>query len=190
MPTGVYTRRLIPAVDRFWPKVLTSPNCWEWQGSRSKTGYGNFKFDSSCDKAHRAAWQLACGPIPKGFDVLHACDNPACVRNDDPGVYFIRGIYRPRFGHLWLGTPTDNNADKIAKGRAAHQTGNLRPPSGEQHYLSRLTWEAVREIHALRRSGVPRREVAKRFGVAPQTITNVMAGRKWPLHDCPPRLGQ
>jgi hypothetical protein len=74
---------------------------------------------------HRVAWELATGePVPSGMDVLHTCDNPPCARNDEPGVYFIRGIYRPRFGHLWLGTNLDNIIDRVEKGRS----WNRRPP--------------------------------------------------------------
>ena len=52
--------------------------------------------------AHRVAWMLAHGPIPRGMNVLHRCDVPRCVNPD----------------HLFLGTQHDNVRDMIAKGRA------------------------------------------------------------------------
>ena len=51
--------------------------------------------------AHRIAWQLTHGAIPKGMFVLHRCDNPPCVNP----------------AHLFIGTQRDNLRDCFAKGR-------------------------------------------------------------------------
>jgi hypothetical protein len=51
--------------------------------------------------ASRVSWQIHCGEIPAGLQVLHKCDNPRCVRPD----------------HLFLGTIADNVHDMLAKGR-------------------------------------------------------------------------
>ena len=51
--------------------------------------------------AHRLAWELTFGPIPDGLHVLHACDNPPCIRPD----------------HLMLGTQRANMRDAGRKGR-------------------------------------------------------------------------
>lgn len=51
--------------------------------------------------AHRLSWQIANGSIPDGLQVLHHCDNGACIRPD----------------HLFVGTQADNMRDMDAKGR-------------------------------------------------------------------------
>lgn len=133
MPNGVYTR--LSDADRFWQKVDRASKCWLWVAGRFPNGYGCFRPSGSGSKgAHVWAFEQAFGPIPDGFFVLHTCDIRPCVRNDEPGIYIINGIARPRFGHLWLGTPRDNMADMREKGRAA---------TGDRH-MSRTKPESLR----------------------------------------------
>lgn len=121
IPCASLGRRRSPA-DRFWQYVERGSDCWEWQGRRTRSGYGQMRRGGRADGyvyAHRMAWEIATGePAPDDMKVLHACDNRPCVRNDDPGIYVVNGIARPRFGHLWLGTSSDNMLDAFAKGRA------------------------------------------------------------------------
>jgi hypothetical protein len=73
--------------------------CVEWSGPRDSNGYGR---SGHGDRAHRVAWEAACGdPIPDGMVVMHLCDNPPCVNP----------------AHLRLGTVAENNRDRHAKGR-------------------------------------------------------------------------
>ena len=93
-----------PLEERFWEKVDTSGKCWIWLGATYPSGYGHVWQGSDNVKdeyAHRAAWFLANGPIPKGKQVLHDCDTPPCVRLE----------------HLYLGTPADNMRDRDTRGR-------------------------------------------------------------------------
>lgn len=91
---------------RFWAKVEKTENCWWWIAGRTPGGYGQFQMDGRPHPAHRVAWMLTNGrPIPAGLHVLHACDNPPCVRPE----------------HLRLGTVADNMADKAAHGRVNKQ---------------------------------------------------------------------
>lgn len=76
--------------------------CWVWQRSRHCTGgYGQLNIGGRPMLAHRFSWERTNGKIPPGMQVMHKCDNPACVRP----------------GHLELGTNLDNIIDKRRKGR-------------------------------------------------------------------------
>jgi hypothetical protein len=107
----------------FWSQVDRSGSCWLWTGqrlSRSSQAYG-YLWHAELGKtvhAHRVAWELTHGPIPRGLKVLHRCDNPICCA---PSC-------------LWLGTQLDNMRDMAAKGRRspdAHSPKG-RPWSPEQ----------------------------------------------------------
>lgn len=92
----------------FWSKVDVPDGCWLWTAGRDSDGYGKLAIglggkEQRHTRAHRFAYEAFNGPIPDGMVVMHTCDNPPCVRPD----------------HLVLGTPLDNNDDKVAKGRHA-----------------------------------------------------------------------
>lgn len=93
---------------RLESKLRREPNgCLVFTGAKSYGGYGKI-YSHSVGKrtvildTHRAAWELANGPIPDGVCVLHHCDNPSCCNVE----------------HLFLGTQADNMQDKSSKGRA------------------------------------------------------------------------
>lgn len=97
-------KRYQDRINKFWSLYLEDDKgCWNWQACTcERSGYGRFNLSHPKEQyAHRVAWFLANGPIPKGLDVLHTCDNPSCIN--------------PK--HLWLGTQADNNADRDLKGR-------------------------------------------------------------------------
>src|SRR6266702_1941364 len=93
----------------FWrhvkvPVTIDTTSCWEWTGYTNKKGYGQIRMGGKIIPAHKAAYILFVGPVPKGLQVCHRCDNPSCVN------YF----------HLFVGTNLDNYNDSLAKGRAAN----------------------------------------------------------------------
>lgn len=89
-------------IARFWDKVDTSGECWEWTAGCFKRGYGAFAYDDHRPGyAHRFSYELHHGPIPEGKVVRHTCDNPKCVNPD----------------HLKVGTQRDNIMDAINRDR-------------------------------------------------------------------------
>lgn len=68
---------------RFWGKVQVEGDCWVWQASKTKGGYGNFTLCTNGKKrwimAHRWAYLSMIADIPDGLDLDHLCRNRACV---------------------------------------------------------------------------------------------------------------
>lgn len=128
--------------------------CWEWPGSRSKFGYGRFRYTAALKiGAHRVAAMIKYGGIPDGICVMHSCDNPACVNP----------------AHLFLGTLADNNRDRAKKGRSRDQRG-------EKHHNNKLTSADVLEI---RQSTLSQVELANLYGVSSPTICDIVSRRTW-----------
>jgi hypothetical protein len=112
-----------PVVDR-----MNTP-CRVWTAARFTSGYGRFNWSNGSVYAHRFAWERINGPIPPGLDVLHRCDNRLCTFADPD----------PLVSHLFLGSPADNAADMVAKGRQARGERHVsrvhpeRVPRGSRH---------------------------------------------------------
>ena len=132
--------------------------CWPWTSTVRKDGYGTVTNDGGCRMAHRVAWELANGPIPRGALVCHRCDNRVCCNP----------------AHLFLGTNADNSADMASKGRAAR---------GERHPMAKLSEGDVREMRNLRRADRKTwiyARLAERFGVTIAACALICTRQKWP----------
>lgn len=69
--------------QKFWAKVSKSDNCWEWNGSKTTSGYANLNFgQGKYGYAHRLSYELHYGPIPEDLMVDHICRNRGCVNPD------------------------------------------------------------------------------------------------------------
>lgn len=131
--------------------------CIEWIAGKNPAGYGVMGTWPKTTLAHRGAWIVANGVIENGLHVCHHCDNPACVNPE----------------HLFLGTPADNCADKIRKGRM--RWGN-NPKRGADAPQAKLTEEQAKEIIFASGSGT---EIAKRYGISQQSVCDIKNGRRW-----------
>lgn len=148
----------------FWPKIDRSGGpeaCWPYYRTDT-AGYGRFAKQGPYAFAHRTAYLLTKGMIPDGMEVCHTCD--------------VRNCCNP--AHLFLATHDENMADCKAKKRHAW---------GERTWRNKLTAEQVQEI---RKSYTPgrrwsgggnARELAERYGVKANTITNIASGRTWKM---------
>ena len=117
--------------------------CKEWQGNRNAQGYG--RYGKYGQRVHRLAWEAYFGDIPEGMCVLHRCDNPACYNHE----------------HLFLGTRSDNAADKVAKGRQA-SGGDIGYPESMRNQARMMEGT--------------QREIAAALGVTQQTVSRWLRG--------------
>lgn len=131
-------------------------DCWEWTGAGDDDGYGQVIFHYQRWRAHRLVWTLTHGPIPEGMLVCHTCDNRLCCNP----------------AHLFLGTPADNMADKVRKGRG--DAGR-----GEANGHAKLTEADVRLIRAYAARGLSSAAMARVFGVSTVAVWSIVAGKTW-----------
>lgn len=161
--------------ERFWDRVKIvddATSCWEWQGGRLRGGYGSVCLVfGSTTQAHRLAWMLQKGDIPKGMFICHKCDNPPCVRID----------------HLFLGTRTDNMRDCANKKRFMVQKHPDMNPfnnpdfdrRGEGNGRAKVTEDQVREIRTLRANGVPQKVVAEHYMINVSSVAAIHLRTSW-----------
>jgi len=157
MSSGIWQRSTPPEVW-FWSKVDRGVGCWIWQASKHVFGYGQCKFRGTIERAHRIAWILTYGEIPKGLCVMHACDILACVNPS----------------HLRLGTIADNNRDMLRKGRASG--GSLK---GEQNPKAKIADEDVVHIRELAKSGLTYRTIGQMYGLQREAIGQIVRRERW-----------
>ena len=87
MSERMYMPLKLPKLDKlqekcFWTYVEKCFGCWHWKGPKSfgKFPYGRFNANGRSYFAHRIAYQLVKGKIPKGNHVHHKCGNAICVK--------------------------------------------------------------------------------------------------------------
>lgn len=151
--------------EAFWARVdRRGDGCWEWQGAKTSSGYGNVSWHGDTVQAHRVAYFLSFGGVAlatqfrhegraktyKRF-VLHTCDNRVCCRPD----------------HLFLGSMRTNLLDAYAKGRKA------QPKS--KHANAKLTAAQVRAIRGdYTKNGTRQVDLAKQYGVSQRAISLIV----------------
>jgi len=152
--------------ERFWAKVdQKAPNeCWEWQGSLGRTGYGKFWSGGKLRSAHRVAWEFTHGQIPDDLCVCHKCDNPRCVNS----------------AHLFLGTLTDNNQDRDRKGRTAQGKEHGLHVQGQNNPRAKLTADQVQAIRTRYATGtLTQASLACEYNISGSQVWRIVYRKHW-----------
>lgn len=66
------------AEQRFWDKVVKTPTCWLWSGSKTPLGYSRFRYDGKAGYAHRYSLSLV-EKLDGIKEIDHLCRNRGCV---------------------------------------------------------------------------------------------------------------
>jgi HNH endonuclease len=146
-------------------------DCWIWNaGKFSNFGYGSFRLFGRSQYAHRVAFLINKGVIPDGLEVMHSCDNPACVNHF----------------HLSLGTHAENMRDASIKNRLhggdkskwiAENPGFC---AGSRNGSSKLNEAQASEIKSLLLKGkLTQGQIGMIFGVSNHTICRINKGKNW-----------
>lgn len=103
--------------------------CWLWTGPVGTHGYGSVGYKGKVWRAHRLAYTLKKGPIPKGVFILHSCANKRCCNPD----------------HLRAGTHQENMVDLRKHGGRKDM---LAGPDNGRAKLTQYQANKVREMYA------------------------------------------
>jgi hypothetical protein len=150
----------ILTVRRKIPLDIESP-CLFWEGDLSGQGYGRVMIDGQTKYAHRLAYQLQVGPIPRGWEVDHVCHGEAIKRGGcGPGQCRHRSCVNP--AHLEAVSSRENSmrgghplfaiarSNKCGKGHDLTDPANVYTyPSGKRKCRqctreSQKNWRASR----------------------------------------------
>lgn len=151
---------------RFWKKVKKTVRCWEWQAARSSDNYGIYGTGEKTlhgaprtMSAHRFSYCLTHNlkVLPKGFDVLHSCDNSICVNP----------------AHLRMDTRLANTRDMFSKGRGKPGS-RLGVPRA---ILKAADVLLIRRMHASKLVSLG--GLARKYKVTHKTIANIINGLSW-----------
>jgi hypothetical protein len=147
--------RTLPLPDRYWAKVNIrgEDECWPWIPSIHSTdirGRIKINYRSIIPSDYGLILKLE-RPIRPGYLACHTCDNGGCQN--------------PR--HLWEGTPADNTADMLMKGREAR---------GERHGKATLTNEQYDFILS---SDLKASIVARELGVSINLVSSYRIKNGW-----------
>jgi len=153
--------KLLKLADKVLENVeKTKEDCWEWQGAKTKAGYGITRHDGEICYTHRIILQSHGEGFSEDKEfACHKCDNPSCVNPE----------------HLYAGNHTDNMED--AKERS--DMGGARV-EGEDHGESKLTEKQVITIREQYATGHwTQKELANSFDIARTQIGSIVRGENW-----------
>lgn len=118
----------------------TEEGCVVWTKRKTRSGYGQVRYDGKSRSVHRLAWELDNGPIPDGLVVNHICGNRACFNLE----------------HLELQCHTGNSAylTHPPKSRSGYRNVYLQPSGRYRcavHHQGKTygdMWDTPEEAHA------------------------------------------
>lgn len=138
--------------QRFTTKFHENPmtGCWDWAAAFFKNKkYGIFYWGVVDGKeimktAHKAAWELFIGDVPKGKILCHKCNNGGCVNPD----------------HLYAGTHLSNAKDRENAGHTS---------KWDKRYNFKRNANLVKKVIELKNAGYRADDIAKELKIGRTT---------------------
>lgn len=174
--------------------------CWIWQRAKHRLGYGAVHRVDQSKYAHVVYYTAKYGQVPDGLVLDHLCEQKACVNPDHleaitqtenirrcrhtiltwKDVHEIRAL-RGEVSGVELARRYRVSRDAICK---IHKNVNWHDPNyvptdlaDPGRFVGKITPEQAEEIRSLR-GKVTGRELARRFGVDPSTISQIQLGKQ------------
>ena len=137
-----------PITDRDWT-LNVATGCHEWVWAKNNLGYGVAQY-KGMRSAHRIAWIMYNGPIPKGHQINHRCNNASCINPE----------------HLCLGDQFENMQDTVRAGNHATQklTWEDALKIRAMYEPGKIAWQAI----------------ADEFGVTKAAIGSIINNKTFP----------
>jgi hypothetical protein len=142
-------------------KIDRATGCWiVTNRSLHSGGYPQIHWNGKHRSFHAVLYECLIGPLPPGHVARHTCDNRLCTNV---------------FDHVVPGTPAQNVADCVERGR-------MNPPRGERCSQHVLTEEQVQEIRlgvAAAAGRYTQKQIGQAYGVTQGAISRVLNRRTW-----------
>lgn len=151
--------------------VKRDNGCIEWQGAKTKQGYGTINISENPNKTktvycHRLAWIIANDrDLSRQEYVCHSCDNPSCINID----------------HLFVGSALDNSRDMAEKGRARTRPSETKRTIADGRKApakhNRVRVYTNEQIEAIRNSSLSLAATAALHGVSMSYVSKLRNGK-------------
>lgn len=168
---GSFTRKSCERLAaRFWSKVDKRGCCWIWKAGRGASG-GRFKLSGKKEQAHRVAWILTNGPIPRKLVISQTCGDLACC---NPAHLRARSRSECQRISVIAGTHSSFTHPEVLENLLCGDLA-LRGENAPSAKLTEAQVKMIRNSHGT----VSVRTLARRYGIQPNTIYNILNGRSW-----------